>query len=126
MAHVLIVDDEPALRRTLRVMLEKAGHEVIEAGDGDQGLAMFAEHRPDLVLTDIVMPNREGVEFIGALRLKDAHAPIIAMSGGGSAGGELFLQLAKLFGATRTLDKPIRQEVLLETVNACLSPQALG
>ena len=124
MGQVLLVDDDPMLRRMLRAMLERAGHVVIEAEDGDQGMAMFVEHKPDLVLTDIIMPNREGVEFIGALRRENSHAPIIAMSGGGSKGGELFLRLATQLGATRTLDKPIRQETLLATVDDCLNHRA--
>src|SRR5271170_808781 len=68
MACILVVDDEPMLRRTLRGILEKAGHTVVEAGDGDQALVAFASSEPDLVITDIIMPNREGVEMIGELR----------------------------------------------------------
>lgn len=121
MAQILLVDDEPMLRRTLRTMLEKAGHAVTEAADGQQALMMFTAARPDLVLTDIVMPNREGVETIGEMRLRDASVPIIAMSGGGSStNGELFLSLAHHLGASQTLSKPIRQAALLEAVDACL------
>jgi CheY-like chemotaxis protein len=121
MASILVVDDEPALRRTLRSILEKAGHSVAEAGDGSEALVSFAADKPDLVLTDIIMPNREGVEMIGEMRRRDANLPIIAMSGGGTAGGDLFLTLARHVGATRTLEKPIRQSDLLEAVDACLS-----
>ena len=121
MAHILVVDDEPMLRRTLRAILEKAGHTVAEAGDGQQALKIFSANKPDLVLTDIIMPDREGVETIGELRQLDAQVPIIAMSGGGSTGGDLFLTLAIQVGATRTLAKPIRQTDLLEAIAACLS-----
>jgi DNA-binding response OmpR family regulator len=120
MARILLVDDEPMLRRTLRAILEKAGHVVAEAGDGDVALAMFSEDKPDLVITDIVMPNREGVETIRELRALDANVPIIAISGGGNTGGDLFLTLASHLGANQTLTKPIRQATLLETVNDCL------
>jgi DNA-binding response OmpR family regulator len=121
MAHILVVDDEPLLRRTLRTILERAGHVVDEAGDGNQALRAFAAERPDLVITDIVMPDREGIETIAQLRGENPGVPIIAMSGGGSAGSTLFLELARQLGATRTLNKPIRQAELLAAVDACLT-----
>jgi DNA-binding response OmpR family regulator len=121
-ANILLVDDEPMLRRTFRAILEQAGHVVAEAEDGARAIASFVANKPDLVITDIIMPNREGVEFIGELRRQDREVPIIAISGGGSTGGELFLTLATHLGATRTLHKPIRQAALLEAVAACLSP----
>jgi len=120
MSRILVVDDEAMLRRTLRAMLEKAGHTVAEAEDGREGLELFSAQPFDLVLTDIIMPNREGVETIGDIRRLNPKVPIIAMSGGGSAGGDLFLNLASQLGATRTLAKPIRQSDLIEAVNACL------
>jgi DNA-binding response OmpR family regulator len=121
-AHILVVDDEALLRRTLRAILERAGHTVSEAQDGKRALEMFDANKPDLVLTDIIMPDREGIETIGDLRNRDPKLPIIAMSGGGSTGGDLFLTLARNLGATQTLAKPIRQSVLLDAVEACLSP----
>jgi DNA-binding NtrC family response regulator len=121
MAHILLVDDESMLRRTLRAILERAGHTVYEAEDGDQALKMFAAEPPDLVVTDIIMPNREGVGTIDELRRRAPKMPIIAMSGGGSIGGDLFLTLASQLGATATLAKPIRQADLIEAVERCLT-----
>jgi DNA-binding NtrC family response regulator len=120
-AHILLVDDEAALRRTLRIILERAGHTVYEAEDGDQALKMFAAEPPDLVVTDIIMPNREGVGTIDELRRRAPNMPIIAMSGGGSVGGDLFLTLASQLGATATLAKPIRQADLIEAIERCLA-----
>lgn len=120
MAHILIVDDETALRRTLRVILEAAGHTVAEAGDGDEALVTFTTEAPDLVLTDIIMPNREGAETIGRLRRLAPDLPIVAMSGGGGGQIDIFLTLASQLGATRMIAKPIRQAVLLEVIAACL------
>ena len=120
MALVLVVDDEPLMRRTVRTALEKAGHEVEEAQDGNEGLRKFSELKPDLVVTDIVMPDREGVETIGQMRRLAPDMPIIAMSGGGSVGGTLFLELAEQLGATRTVAKPIRNADLLRLVDECL------
>jgi CheY-like chemotaxis protein len=122
MALILVIDDEPMLRRTLRALLERAGHTVVEAEDGDKGLAQLNVQMPDLVLTDIIMPNREGVETIGEMRRRAPQTPIIAMSGGGSRGGELFLTLAEQLGACATLAKPIRQADLLAAVDAALKP----
>ena len=117
MARILVVDDEAMLRSTFRSILEKAGHTVVEAGDGDECLKAFRQQRPDLILIDIVMPKREGVETVGELRRLDPHIPIIAMSGGGSAGTTLFLDLAVNLGATEALHKPIRREALLAAVD---------
>lgn len=121
MALVLVIDDEPLMRRTLRTALERAGHRVEEAQNGKEGLEKFSADTPDLVLTDIVMPDREGVETIGDIRRLNAKVPIIAMSGGGSVGGTLFLRLAEEFGATRTMAKPIRNADLLKLVDECLA-----
>ena len=120
MALILVVDDEPLMRRTVRAVLERAGHEVEEAQDGNEALRKFSDLQPDLVLTDIVMPDREGVETIGQLRRLNETVPIIAMSGGGSVGGSLFLELAEQLGATRTLSKPIRNAELVALVAECL------
>ena len=124
MALILVVDDEPLMRRTLRTALERAGHQVEEAQDGNEGLRLFREHKPDLVLTDIVMPDREGVETIQAMRALDPEMPIVAMSGGGSVGPELFLDLAQRLGATRTIAKPIRNAELTALVDECLAGRA--
>jgi len=123
MPRILVVDDEPMLRRTVRAILEREGHVVVEAEDGHQAVKRFTQEGFDLVITDIVMPNREGVETIGDLRRLDPALPIIAISGGGAAGPaavDLFLQLADQLGAMRTLAKPIRQTELIEAVNNCL------
>lgn len=120
MAVILVVDDEALLRRTLKAALTKAGHEVHEAEDGNKAMQVFKAVNPDLVLIDIIMPDREGVETIGELRRSNAEVPIIAMSGGGSVGGTLFLDLATQLGATRTVNKPIRNADLLTLVNDCL------
>jgi len=120
MPRILLIEDDAALRRTLRTILEKALHTVAEAGDGLQGVALFSKETFDLVITDIIMPNREGIETIGDIRRLDPHVPIVAISGGGSVGGELFLKLAEQVGATRTLAKPIRPVDLVQAVASCL------
>jgi CheY-like chemotaxis protein len=123
MARILVVDDEADLRLTLRHVLERAGHQVSEAVDGRDGLQQCVRARPDLVLLDIVMPNADGVETIGEIQRAQPGVPIIAMSGGGSTGDSLFLDIARQMGVSRTLRKPMRNAALLEAVADCLDPR---
>jgi DNA-binding response OmpR family regulator len=116
MARVLVVDDECQMRELLRQALERHGHVVDEAGDGKEALQHFAEQRPDIVLTDLVMPGKEGIETIQALRRQSPTMPIIAMSGGGRVGPDEYLSLAGLLGANRTFAKPFRLEEILTAV----------
>ena len=83
MARILIIDDEPNMRSMLRRMLHKAGHQVSEAGDGAEGIDSYERDPPDLVITDILMPKKEGIETIIALHRADPDLPVIAISGGG-------------------------------------------
>jgi two-component system, chemotaxis family, chemotaxis protein CheY len=119
MAKILIIDDDKMVRDTLRMLLTAAGHHIIVANDGKQGLKAFAEIQPDLVITDILMPEKEGVETIGDIR-KISKVPIIAMSGGGRVGNMSFLTVAQQFGANRTFAKPFQIDELLNAVKELL------
>jgi CheY-like chemotaxis protein len=121
MARILIIDDEDELRSMLRRMLEQAGHEVTEAVNGAEGIKLYERNRPDLIITDIIMPEKEGVETIIALRQADPNLPIIAISGGGRLEATDFLTMAKKLGARHTLSKPFRRDQLLEAVGECLA-----
>lgn len=116
MLRVLIVDDEPQMRRMLRESLERAGYAVDEACDGLHALARFAENRPDLVITDMIMPQREGVETIQALRAKCPALPIIAISGGGMRDPKDYLVIATAMGASRVFAKPFRVDEVLTAI----------
>lgn len=122
MACILVVDDEELVRVTLRQMLEKAGHEVFEATNGDEALRAFDEHKDkaDLVITDIIMPEKDGIETIAALRKQKPDLKIIAISGGGRTGNMDFLDIAKKFGASDILAKPFEKEQVLNVVNKVL------
>lgn len=113
MARILIIDDEPQMRRLLREGFERAGYTVDEAFDGLHALARFAENRPDLVVTDIIMPQREGLETIQALRRKSPSLPIVAISGGGMSNPGNYLSIAASLGANRVFSKPFRFDDLL-------------
>src|SRR5262245_49561740 len=116
MAKVLIIDDDAAVRDALRAVVETAGHVVALAKDGRDGLERMDAFVADLVITDILMPVKEGIETIKELRKKWPTLPLIAVSGGGMRGNLNFLEFAQTFGADRVLAKPVEPEVLLKTI----------
>lgn len=120
MARILVIDDEELARFTVREILESAGHEVIEARDGVEGLAMQRAQRCDLVVTDVIMPRKEGVEMIIEMKQEQPALRIIAISGGGRTRNLDFLKLAKEFGADKVLAKPFSAEDLIGAVRECL------
>jgi CheY-like chemotaxis protein len=120
MACILVIDDHDELRGTLRAILEGAGYEVREASNGREGLACCQAHAIDLVITDLLMPEQEGLETIQQLRTIQPIPKIIAMSGGGQTGQLDFLHVATVFGADRTLQKPMRARDLLTAVQSLL------
>jgi len=114
MASILIIDDEEPIRALLRTTLEAAGHEVTEAANGRIGLELY-RHRPtDLVITDILMPELNGLDLLLELTREFLHAKVIAISGAG--GEQNVLDVAKLLGARRTLQKPFSMPELLDAV----------
>jgi len=121
MANILLIEDEEVLAETLEIVLMKAGHDVTLAANGAIGAHKFSEVRPDLVITDIIMPEQEGLDTIRQIREVDAKVPIIAYSGGGRTKNFDFLRLADKFGATGVLRKPFANEELVALVNRCLS-----
>ncbi len=121
MARILIIDDEQQVRAMMRQMLERAGHEVDEASDGEAGLRSFQRKSADLVITDILMPVKGGLVTIAELRRDHPGVKVIAISGGGRNGKLNFLSTAKTFPGVRVLRKPFRRAELLETVKETLT-----
>jgi CheY-like chemotaxis protein len=121
MARILLIDDDKALREVLRLSLEHLGHSVMEAQDGDEGLALFSQHSADIVLTDLIMPGKEGLETIQELRRVYPTIKIIAMSGGGRVAAQDYLKVAAEFGAVRILAKPFAITALAEAITATLA-----
>jgi len=113
-----VVDDDSGVRSVLRAMLELAGYEVIVAENGRQALSLLDIAKVDLIITDLVMPEQEGIETIKILRRDYPDLPVVAMSG--AFGGD-YLKIAELLGAHFTLAKPLRLEVVLETVRSALN-----
>jgi CheY-like chemotaxis protein len=123
MAKVLVIEDDETFRELICLMLQTAGHETLEAQDGTRGVARLVGERPDLVITDLVMPEQEGIETIQQIREIDETLPIIAISG--MWGGEFEpLDDAKMLGASVALQKPIARQTLLEEVSKLLGPAA--
>jgi CheY-like chemotaxis protein len=122
MARVLIIEDNETLRMILRRILEQAGYEVTEAPNGGPALREYRRKRPDLVMTDIVMPEKEGLETIRELRKLDPNAKIIAMSGAGG-GTDQYLTIALRLGAARALAKPFSREEVLTVIAEVLGDE---
>jgi YesN/AraC family two-component response regulator len=121
MARILIIDDNDKFREMLSKMLKMAGYnEVEEAPDGNAGINLFRENPFDLVITDIIMPEKEGLEIITELTRDYPRLKIIAMSGGGRIGPHDYLAMAKYLGASLTLEKPFKQEALIAAVRELL------
>jgi CheY-like chemotaxis protein len=123
MAKILVFDDEPSILLMIKKMLEKAGHDVDVALNGREGLEMFEKNKPDLLITDIIMPEKEGLETIFELRRKYPDLKIIAISGGGRIGPDGYLPGAKLLGANAAFSKPLVPREFLQTVANLLGEQ---
>jgi DNA-binding response OmpR family regulator len=106
MHRILLVDDDEPFRRMLRLTLTQLGYEVLEAADGNAALRLHAAQPADLVITDLIMPEREGLDIIQELHRHQPALKIIAISGGGRINAKDFLVIARIFGAHRTFVKP--------------------
>jgi CheY-like chemotaxis protein len=118
MARMLIIDDDAEFRALLRRALVQAGYEVVEACNGREGVLCYRTAPTDLVLTDIQMPEQDGLETIRALRREFPAVKIIAMSGSRELGGLDVLRIAEQFGALHTLEKPSTWEAFAAVVHA--------
>lgn len=121
MATIYVFDDEPSILLMIKKMLEKAGHEVSTALNGREGMELINAKKPDLLITDILMPEKEGLETIMELRKKYPDLKIIAISGGGRFGPEGYLPGAKLLGADLVFQKPLVQKEFLQAISSLLS-----
>jgi len=120
MERILIIDDEPQIRSMLTLMLEREGYEVVEAPDGVDGIKIYRQNPADLIITDLIMPNKDGIGMIIDLKKEFPEVKIIAMSGGGLNKPDGYLKGAKKLGASCTLTKPIDREEILRVVAAIL------
>ena len=112
MARILVVDDEAMLRGVVRKMLERNGHEVFDAADGALGTEAYRRLLTDIVITDIVMPNKDGIQLIIELKKEFPSVRLIAMSGGARTSERDFLEVAKQYGVRQVLHKPFSRAEL--------------
>lgn len=126
MATVLVIDDEPSIRRIVAHVLRTDGHDVLEAENGKEGVRIFQAHAIDLVVTDLVMPEQEGIETTERLLALDPSVPVVAMSGGGRGSAVSYLKIAQLVGARATLEKPFTLDQLRTVVAEVLTPRGTG
>jgi DNA-binding response OmpR family regulator len=119
--QILIIEDDVAVRELILQTLSRAGYDVIAAEDGEQGINLFRSRNPDLVITDIVMPQKEGLQTIIELKQESPSVKVIAMSGGGRHSNMDYLKLARKFGARRTVSKPFMRDEMLAAVREVLA-----
>jgi len=120
MAFIMIVDDDAHIQMALRQIVESVGHRVLEAGNGQDAIDLFAEFHPDLVITDIFMPQTDGIETIRAIRRITPSAKIIAISGGYIGSGWNYLDSVVVLGANLALQKPFTCSQLLSAIDRLL------
>ncbi len=116
MKQILLIDDDAAVRFLVSDILEEQGYSVTTADNGKEGLRLLDQGSPDLVITDIIMPDMDGIEVIMQLKQRYPDGKIIALSAGGSISSDKYLDLAKGLGAQKVLTKPVEHQELIETV----------
>lgn len=116
MARILVIDDDEQVLDMLYESLTREGYDVLRASNGEQGLRLYREGHVDLIITDLIMPEKEGIETITELRQDFPDVKIIAISGGGRTGTKDYLHMAKIFGVQRTFTKPVAREQLLDSI----------
>lgn len=121
MQNILIIDDELNILIMLKKMLTRSGYKVNIASDGKEGLGLFKAEPPDLVITDIIMPEKEGLETIREMKMNRPDLKIIAMSGGGKISADSYLDVAAMFGADKVIEKPFSQRDMLSLVNELMA-----
>ena len=124
MARILIIDDDDQVRKMLRLSLNAAGFDVVEAQDGKAAMKLFHQDPlVDLVITDLIMPQKEGIETIIEFRRDFPKVPIIAISGGGLIDPNDYLVLAEKLGAQITLEKPFSRKDIIDAVNELITSE---
>ena len=120
MIRILLVDDDEQFRSMLSESLRRAGYEVTEARDGSEGIRLYRDHPTDLIITDLIMPEKEGLETIQEYRMDYPEAKIIAISGGSRNASFDYLKMAKALGAQRVVAKPFPRQEILDAVTQVL------
>ncbi len=126
MANILLIEDQAFTATIMETVLKSAGHFVTVAKDGEKGLEIFETNRPEVVITDIVLPKMDGLAVIRAIQANAPGFPVIAVSGGGNTGMYSYLDKARELGALDVFRKPVTAEQLLGAIKRCLDLNPLG
>ncbi len=121
MTNIIVADDDPEIRRLLRFILKLEGYYVMVASDGDAVLELAKERKVDALITDIIMPGKEGIETIMEVRELYPEVKVVAMSGGGQKGNEDFLKSAEMVGAHYTIAKPFEPDDFIKVLKKALN-----
>ena len=121
MSKILVIDDDVVVRTAMVQFLADLGYDVVSAEDGQRGMRLFRSEKPDLVITDIIMPEKEGIQTIAEIRRERPDAKVIAVSGGGRVGNTDFLKIARQLGATDVIAKPVDPDDFAARIERCLS-----
>lgn len=118
--RILVIEDDQQMRKLYKIKLSEQGYDIVEASNGNEGLRRFRECLPDLVITDLVMPEKEGIEMIMQIKTESPEAKIIAISGGGANQPGVYLKIAKSLGAQKTFAKPVDWPELIAQIKALI------
>jgi CheY-like chemotaxis protein len=124
MASILIVDDDPTVRLIARELLRDGDHAIVEAADGDLAMAVIQAVPLDLIVLDLLMPNKDGLEVLRHVKAHYPHIRILAVSSGGRIGAVSYLETARVFGADEVMMKPLRLDSFANVVEALLQAPA--
>lgn len=122
MQSILVIDDQAEMRTALQLVLSAAGYQVTLATNGKEALQALLKGKVDLVITDVVMPEKDGIEVAMELRKTHPGLPVVVMTGGGKLKADVYLRMARSLGAKGILQKPFSNEQLLLTVALALTP----
>lgn len=126
MASILVVDDDPTIHLIAAELLRASDHAMVEAGDGVEGIALFKALPVDLVVLDMLMPNRDGLETLLEMKALKPHVPILAISSGGRIAPASYLKAAMTLGADAALEKPLRLDTFRVTIDRLLAARPGG
>ncbi|SNZ21236.1 response regulator [Cohaesibacter gelatinilyticus] len=121
MTNILIIDDEPLICEMLDLLLSAEGYDVVTAMDGREGVSKFSDRHIDVVVTDIIMPEGDGLEVIQEIKDRNPHVKIIAISGGSRIGHVNLLEMASKLGAIKVFSKPLDHAELLKAIKECVN-----
>ena len=121
MKSILIVDDEAGIRKVMKAILENEGFSVLEAAGGNEAIRQYGKYSPDLVVTDLLMPGKDGIETLFELRQINCNVRVIALSGGGRICSESYLNYAMKLGATAAIEKPFTSVEFMAVINRAMA-----